>query len=74
MGSKWTCHKEGCDYVQELFWSDGDGIRAILDHENSHRKNKREVEKTAKDECKHCEGKGYIEYTYTVDEDVSEAD
>ena len=30
--------------------------------------------KTDREECKHCEGKGYIEYTYKVDEDLSKTD
>lgn len=74
MPSKYTCHVEGCDYVKELFWADGDGIREILDHEQDHRKNMEEVEVTEREDCKHCEGKGYIEYTYTLDQDVSKAD
>ena len=74
MASKYTCHEEGCDYVKELYWADGDGIREILTHEKDHRKNVREVEVTDKEDCKHCEGKGYIEYTYTIDQDVSETD
>ena len=74
MASKYTCHIEGCDFVQELFWGDGDGIKAILDHEKNHKKYVREVEVKGKDDCKHCDGKGYIEYTYTIDQDVSEAD
>jgi len=74
MPSKYTCHEEGCDFVQELFWTDGDGIRAILDHENEHRKNVKEVEVTEREDCKKCDGKGYIEYTYTIEQDVSETD
>ena len=74
MPSKYTCHVEGCDYVRELFWADGDGIRDILDHEEDHKKNSIEVEKTDRKDCKNCDGKGYIEYTYTVDEDVSKTD
>jgi len=74
MPSKYTCHVEGCDYVRELFWADGDGIRDILDHEEDHKKNSIEVEKTDREDCKNCDGKGYIEYTYTVDEDVSKTD
>ena len=74
MPSKYTCHVEGCDFVQELFWADGEGVREILDHEEDHRKNTVEVEKTDRNDCTHCDGKGYIEYTYTVDEDVSKTD
>lgn len=71
---KWTCPKADCDFVVELFYYDGSGIRSILDHEEEHRKNTIEVEKTDREDCKHCDGKGYIEYTYTVDEDVSKTD
>jgi len=74
MASKYTCHEEGCDYVKELFWADGDGIREIIAHEKDHKKNVKEVEKTEREDCKHCDGKGYIEYTFTVDQDVSETD
>lgn len=70
----YRCPVKGCDWIKELFYHDGDGIRAVLDHEKEHRKNTIEVEKTGRDECKHCEGKGYIEYTYTIDEDVSSKD
>ncbi len=74
MASKYTCHEEGCDYVQELFWADEEGIKSVLDHEKEHKKNTKEVTKTEREDCEHCDGKGYIEYTYTVDEDVSETD
>ena len=74
MASKYTCHVEGCDFVQELLWADGDGIKAILDHEKDHKKNVIEVEVKEKNDCKHCEGKGYIEYTYTIEQDVSKTD
>jgi len=74
MASKYTCHKDGCGWEKELFWYDGSGIKEILDHEEDHRKNTIEVEKTERDDCKHCDGKGYIEYTYTVDEDVPKTD
>ncbi len=68
---KYTCPKEGCDYVKEVFYHDGDGIRDILTHEKDHKKTTVEVEKIGRDDCTRCDGKGYIEYTYTVDEDVS---
>jgi len=74
MASKYTCPKADCGWETWLFWTDGEGIREILDHEEDHRKNTVEVEKTDRDDCKHCDGKGYIEYTYTVDEDVSKTD
>ncbi len=74
MTGKYTCPKEGCDYVQELFWADGDGIRDILAHEKEHETNTREVEKTERRECIKCEGKGYIEYAFIVDEDVPKTD
>jgi hypothetical protein len=75
---KFRCHEKGCDWEIELFYHDGDGISKILAHERTHKENTKEVMKTGRNECKECEGKGYIEYTYTVDEpidsDVSEAD
>ena len=72
--SKYTCPKEGCNYIKELFYYDGAGIRDILAHEEEHRKNTKEVIHKEKEDCDRCDGKGYIEYTYTIDEDVSEPD
>jgi len=74
MAGKFTCPEKDCDWNIELSYADGDGIRAILDHEKEHKKNTVEIEKTEREDCKHCDGKGYIEYTYTVDQDVSETD
>ena len=74
MGSKYTCHKEGCEWEIELFWYDGDDLTKILKHEAEHKAKTKEVTKTEREDCTKCDGKGYIEYTYTVDEDVSETD
>lgn len=70
----YTCPAKGCDWTMELFYHDGDGIRAILDHENGHKKETREVKKSEKEECTKCDGKGYIERWYTIDEDVPSKD
>ncbi len=72
--SRYTCPKKGCDYQVELFWYDGDDLTDILKHEADHKAKTKEVTKTEREDCEHCDGKGYIEYTYTVDEDVSKTD
>ena len=74
MSSKYTCHKDGCGWEIELFWYDGDDLKKILKHEADHKAKTKEVTKTEREDCTKCDGKGYIEYTYTVDEDVSKTD
>ena len=63
-----------CDWEFEVFYKDGDGIRTIIDHDNIHLKDTKEVKKMEKDECTKCDGKGYIERWYTIDEDVPKTD
>lgn len=74
MVSKYTCQKEGCSYIKELTYVDREGLEEIFDHEKTHRKNTREVIHKEREPCERCDGKGYLEYAYTVDEDVSETD
>lgn len=70
--SKYKCLK--CDWEIELFYYNGDGIQVILKHEQDHKANTKEVEHTEREDCDKCDGKGYIEHTYTVDEDVPTKD
>ncbi len=72
MSSKYTCHR--CGWEIELFWYDGDDLKEILKHEAGHKAKTKEVKKIEREDCTKCDGKGYIEYTYTVDEDESETD
>ncbi len=67
-------HCKLCDWEFDVFYNDGDGIRAIIDHDNSHLKDTKEVRKMEKEECTKCDGKGYIERWYTIDEDVPSKD
>jgi len=53
---------------------DKDDIEEIFAHERSHKKNTREVEKIEKVPCEKCDGLGYIENRYIVDEDVPKTD
>jgi hypothetical protein len=71
---KYTCPKEGCPYVKEIFYHDGSGIQDVLKHEKEHMGNKKIVTRTEKVPCKHCDGNGYTEETFDIEVDVSEAD
>jgi len=71
---KYRCLEKGCDYVQETGRMDKEDLEEIFAHERLHKKNTKEVEKIEKVPCEKCDGLGYIENRYIVDEDVSETD
>jgi hypothetical protein len=66
---KYTCPETGCNYVKETGRLDRD-----VAHEREHRKNTTEVEKIEKVKCEKCDGLGYTENRYIVDEDVPKTD
>ena len=70
----YRCSEKGCEYVKETGRMDKDDLEEIFAHEKEHRKNTKEVEKIEKVKCERCDGLGYIENHYIVDEDVSETD
>ena len=72
--SKYTCRVEGCDYVKELFYNDGVGIKEIIAHDKTHEKILNDLITIEETLCKECDGKGYTYRQIIIKRDVPKTD